>query len=231
MKKIMLISLLVLLLALACSCVEEIDAEIPELGPMQSATKPTTAKPAPGIDPDDIPDTPDTSDDPSDPNNSDVPSTPSINDITFTESEEAQTSAISGYVSNANHSADGDVVEKYKSGETTIYKVCYGRTITFVVEITEKADTVKVEAFLEHYRLYMGEDKFADITIGDYNGRVDIPSLEWEENVSAKTLLASAEAPKGTADSVKIDVKIPFGGKYHNELIENLELSVDYNLK
>ena len=58
MKKIMLISLLVLLLALACSCVEEIDAEIPELGPMQSATKPTTAKPAPGIDPDDIPDTP-----------------------------------------------------------------------------------------------------------------------------------------------------------------------------
>ena len=237
MKKLILITLMALILALGCSCVEEIDADIPELGPMQTETKPSSADPVPTINPDDLPDTTDPSDndptdpdDPDDPDNPDVPVTPVIDDITFTENEEAQTSTLSGYISNKDYSTEGDVTEKYVSGATTVYKVCYGRTLTFVVEVTKKADTVKVDAYLEHYRFYMSNEKYADITIGDFSGRVSVPPVEWDENVSARTLIASAEAPKGDGGSIEISVKMPFGGKYHDESIENLEFSTDYYL-
>ncbi len=235
MKKVLLITVLVLTMILSCSCVEEItDESIPGLGPMASATSPDAPDPVPNLDPDDIPDTTD----PTDPgenggeNGGDTPVV--IDDIVLDNGagadNKAVTTAISGYIRNDNSSADGDIVNKYTSGTTTVYSVPYVRTLTFVVEVTTVGNNVKVDAYLEHYRMSMGNEKQIKVSIGDYSGIVTTAELEWEDNTSARTLLMSATAPKGDADSIKIDIDMPFGGTYHKEKIETLSLSVDHKL-
>lgn len=233
MKKVLLITLLVLTMILSCACVEEItDESIPGLGPMESATSPDAPAPVPNLDPDTIPDSTAPTDPDEDGENGD--NGPVIGDIVLdngaSTDNKAVTTALSGYIRNDESSADGDIVNKYTSGTTTVYSVPYVRTLTFVVEVTAVGENVKVDAYLEHYRLSMGNEKVIKVSIGDYSGTVTAAELEWDNNTSARTLLMSATAPKGEGDSIKIDVDMPFGGTYHSEKIESLSLSVDHKL-
>lgn len=254
MKRTILISILILTVVLSCSCVEKLDSDTaaPGLGPIETATSADSQDPMLNIDPDKIPGNsdsedpsadrdptgseptdPEASNDPSDNNNNgepDVPGNLPLTDIEISNGVgsdgKATTTALSGYVNNVDSDPEGKVVKKLTSGNKTIYRVQYVRTMTFVVEVTPIGNNIEVEVYLEHYNIAMGKDKQVKITIGDYSASVLTGSVEWDDNSkAAKTLMAKAIAPKGEGNSIKIDAQMFFGGTYHKEKIDMMSLS------
>ncbi len=252
MKRSILVIILVLTLTILCSCVEKLDSsDAPGVGPIATETTPDFQDPILNIDPDKIPGNSDSKDpsgsnepsgsEPTGPNSSneptgenngepDAPGNLPLTDIEIDNGAgsdgKAVTTALSGYINNVDSDPEGKVVKKLTSGNKTIYRVQYVRTMTFIVEVTPIGDNVQVEVYLEHYNIAMGKDKQVKITIGDYTATALTGAVEWDDNSkAAKTLMAKAIAPKGEGTSLKIDAQMYFGGTYHKEKIAMMSLS------
>lgn len=237
MKK-MLSAVCALLLTLSLvSCVEHIGEENvkPGLGPIEGVESPTNPAPAPHVNTADIPEediseAPTEGEDVTDPEEN----TPTDEDIVLNNGatgDKAKSTAVSGWPKNDVFSGKGDKVDKSTSGTTTVYRVKYAETLTMIVEVTPAGENVKVDVYLEHYRLAMGADKPITVTIGDHSSTALTAELEWESNTPAKTLLMSATASADGAQSVKVGVDMVYGGKYHGEEIENFSFEETVELK
>lgn len=237
MKKMLSAVCALLLMLTLVSCVEHIGEENvkPGLGPIEGVESPTNPAPAPHVNTADIPEEdisePTTPDEDDTKPEEDLPTDGEIVLNNGTTADKAKSTAISGWPKNDVFSGKGDKMDKLTSGTATVYRVKYAQTLTMIVEVTPAGENVKVDVYLEHYRLAMGADKPITVTIGNHSSTALTAELEWESNTPAKTLLMSATASVGDADSVKVGVDMVYGGKYHGEQIDSFTFEETVDLK
>ena len=137
--------------------------------------------------------------------------------------------AVTGAILNDVFSETGDEIDTVKSNDKTTYTVKYSRALSLVVEVSERNDngkiTVQVNAYLNHYSIYIGKGKTVTAKLGNSSKTETLSEISHEENTAARTKLISAEYVAAKGEIVDINVNMPYDGYYGDKYIKALNFS------
>lgn len=252
MKKFILIALSAAMLLSLASCgnkktdVVHIDSTEPQTTPTQSAAKPIT-EPSNALpdssDPTNTPkategtdnsDTQKATEGTENKENSENQSDGKLENITGDDASKnpkitGKTEPVKGITLNEVFSETGDEIDTAKKDDKTVYTVKYSRALSLVVEVSQRNDngkiTVLVDAYLNHYSMYMGEGKKITVNIGNYSKTETLPVIDHKDESAARTKLISAEYTAAKGEIVDIKVNMPYEGNYGDKYIKSLSFS------
>ncbi len=137
--------------------------------------------------------------------------------------------AIKGAILNDVFSETGDQIDTAKSNDKTTYTVKYSRALSLVVEVSQKNEngkiTVMVDAYLNHYSIYIGKGKTVTAKLGNSSKTETLPAITHKDDSAARTKLISAEYTAAKGEIVDIDINMPYEGTYGDKYIKALSFS------
>lgn len=155
------------------------------------------------------------------------PGDPPLTNITDDDKTEtvSTTVKLGSRINNTDYSAKGDKFDKSVSGSAATYTVRYSKYITFKVTVTEESSGVKIDGYLDHYSMYVGE-KDCTVTVGGTKYAVRCGKIEWKDNKAAESHLFSFKTDAVTpGEKLSIAVNIPYLGSYNGEYIDNFSVT------
>lgn len=142
---------------------------------------------------------------------------------------QSKTETVSGIKLNDVFSETGDQVDTVQSKNKTTYTVKYSRALSLVVEVSQKQNngktTILVDAYMNHYSIYIGAGKKVTAKIGNFSKTETLPAISHEEESAARTKLISAEYVASKGEIVEININMPYEGNYGDKYIKSLSFS------